>query len=345
MGRLLALAVLLIGANLKGGETPIPSHPDPNDAMVVDDYTPRPRIVAQAETIERLAAAAKPTIVWNGDMLWVKPGGQGRFSFAFATAQWVRVGKARPFWALLRPRDHGTYERELGGLLTAEIRNASVRDLAAHKSDSDHGGGDYAQVILRDRDHDLYEIGIQSEGLGSGLPVDERRIYVLRSPDGRWRFVGEGLPESSGKCGPLCSGSGADAHARLTGHPRAPVIIEFTTTRSSALVGEGVESAYPMLGIHREALLDGPLPAKLRWLTDPYVSIDTPGDTLGAVIQRYTYWELNGASEDFAKYSLKEAARFKRLAEQRNPALLHGMLPVGTIVHLPSREEFVNPRP
>jgi len=340
----LLFVVLLIGAaTVSASKVPIASPPDPNDAMLLDSYTPAPRIVVRAETVEGLLAATKPTVAWNADMLWVKRDEQHRLSFVFATAQWVRLGKARPFWALLRRHDPDTTERDSDGLATSDIRNASVRDLAGKKSESDDGGRDYAQVILHDRGYDVYEIGIQSEGLGTGHPVEKRRIYVLRRPDGSWRFVGEGPAESSGKSGYLCSWSATATHASLTGDPKTPVVLEFSTTDGSDLVGEDAEPAYPSLEIRREALLEGALPAKLRWLTNPYVSIDQRGNTLEAVIKRYTYWEIDDASEEFAKYNTKKAARVRKLVEQRNPALTHGTLAVGTIIHLPSREEFLEP--
>jgi hypothetical protein len=101
------------------------------------------------------------------------------------------------------------------------------------------------------------------------------------------------------------------------------------------------EPACPSLDIHREAILDGALPAKLRWASDPYVEIDKPGLTLDTVIKRYTYWEINDARDEFAKYNQNESPVFRRLVESRNPAHRAGDLAVGAIVHLPPLEELL----
>jgi hypothetical protein len=322
-------------------EAPVDQNPDPKQAMVLDGYIPMRRIIAQAETLQGLVAIAGPTVAWNADMLWVKQGDRGSFAFTFGTAQWVRVGKGPAVWALLQAAEPDKAERGPDGVFTTEIQNVAVRDLAKEKDQGDHGSCSFARILLHDRGDDLYEIGIESEWLGTGHPVEERRLYVLHGPGGSWRFVGEGPSESSGKSGPTCSWSTTAARARLTGDPKAPVVLEFHITSSSAIASADAEPAYPILDIHREAILDGALTAKLRWASDPYVEIDKPGLMLDTVIKHYTYWEINDARAEFAKYNQNESAAFRRLVEDCNPALRAGDLAIGTLVHLPPREELL----
>lgn len=340
MCRLLFLVVCVLSGAVAAlaDDAPVVQNPNPKSAIVLDQYTPAPEVIAQAETLQRLVDVAKPTLAWNIDMLWVRQDKQRRFSFTFGTAQWVRIGNARPVWALLGRGAENTYEREPSGIATSDISNAAVRDLAPAKSQGDAGGGDYARILLRDRGYDLYEVGIESEWLGTGHPVEQRRLYVLHGPGDSWRFVGEGPSESSGKSGSTCSWTTTAVRANLTGDPNAPVVLEFHTTSGSALASSDAEPAYPSLDIHREAILDGVLPAKLRWASDPYVEIDKGGVTLDAIIQRYTYWVINDGNENFTDYAKREATIFRSQVEDRNPAL-RGNLEVGTVVQLPSRLE------
>jgi hypothetical protein len=334
------IALILCGRAVFGAETAVAPQPDPKQAVDLSGFTPAPRVVAQAETLDRLVAVAKPTIVWNADMLWVKTDGPGRFSFEFGTAKWIRIGNAPPVWGVLRCGNEHEMERDPQGFVTSEVVEVAVRKLAPEKSHADPGDGDYARIVLHGRGCDLYEIGIENISLGSGHWIEQRRIYVLRGPGEAWKFVGEGPAETSGSSGSTCSWQTTSARARLTGDPQTPVVVEFTTVGGSDLTSADTEPAYPRLEIRHEALLDGSLPAKLRWLSDPYVEIDKGRVTLDVVIKRYTYWVINDGHEGFTDYAQKEATVFRRLVEDRSPALRQGDLPVGAIVHFPSHEEI-----
>jgi len=339
------LSVILISmisvATTRANEAPFDSKPDPKQALALGDYTPAPRVVAQAETLQGLFAVAKPTIAWNAEMLWMKRDAQGQFSFEFGTAKWIRIGNAPPVWAVLGCGNEHEMERDPQGFATTEIAEVAVRKLAPEKSHADPGDGDYARVLLRGRGYDLYEIGIENISLGSGHSIEQRRLYVLRGPGDAWRFVGEGPAETSGSSGSTSSWQVTSARARLTGDPNAPVVLEFTTASSSAVIQADAVQAYPTLTIRQEALLKGALPAKLRWLTDPYVVADKSADTLDAIIKQYVYWQINDADEEFGKSKQKEASVFRKLVEERNPALTRGQLPSDEIVYLPSYKEML----
>lgn len=337
---ILLMVLILSGAQVLGAETAPDPHPDPKQAIDFTGYTPVPRVVAQAETLQGLIAVAKPTIAWNADMMWVKRDGQGRFSFEFGTAKWIRIGNAPPVWAVLRCGNEHEMERDPQGFVTSEVVEVAVRKLAPEKSHADPGDGDYARIVLHGRGCDLYEIGIENISLGSGHWTEQRRIYVLRGPGDAWRFVGEGPAETSGNSGSTCSWQTSSARARLTGNPNAPVALEFTTESGRDVTPADAHRAYPTLTIHQEALLDGALPGKLRWLTDPYVVAGKGSDTLDAIIKQYTYWEINDASDEFARFNEKETSVFRKLVEGRNPSLTQGQLAPDEIVYLPSHEEI-----
>lgn len=340
MYRLLFLLVLIgVPAAVAADETPFDPKPNPKQALDLDGYTPVPRVMAQSRTFEGLLAIAKPTIVSNANMIWVKRQLKDRFSFTFATAKWVRFGKGRPVWAVLRHGDGTEIERDRNGNVTAEIAEVALRDLAPEKSHADPGDGDYVRILLRARGCDLYEIGIENMSLGSGHWTEQRRLYLHHGPgDNAWQFVGEGPAETSGHSGSTYSSATTFARARLTGDPKSPVVLEFSSNTCRDVTPADADPACPSLPICREALLDGPLPAKLRWLTDPYVIAGKDADTLDAIIKQYIYWEIDDANEEFGKSKSKEAMAVRNLVEERNPALAQGRITWGEIVYIPSKE-------
>ncbi len=337
-------AVLCIGFSATGcfsGEAPRQDHPDPNKAFVFDKFTPPPKIVARANSLQSLIAATKPTIIWNSDWLWVKTGANGTPAFTVGSPQWVRFAQGLPFWALLRHGRADEIERDRDGLVTAEILDRVVRDLqlVSVKPISDSGSGDYARILQRRGEWDLYEIGIQCDSFGSGHDVTQCRLYALHGPNNRWQVIGEGPSECCGKSGIECEAFTSDAKATLTGDLKAPAIIEFSTTERNGMAQESAQPLYPDLEIHREALLDGLPAARLRWLTDSFL-IAGPHETLDEISNRYIYWQIEHTDQSIADADRPEAAAFKKMVQNKNPALVDGTLPQGAIVYLPTQQEI-----
>jgi hypothetical protein len=314
------------------------AHPDDKVALKLDGYTPAPQIVTRGESLDALIAIAKPQLAWNREMLWVRQGAD-RVSFTFGSVQWVQIGIAPPFWALLRSGKTDQMERGPDGQPTLEISNVAQRTLEVvdEKPFHDSGSGDYARIILHAGACDVYELGIESEGLGSGHPVDQRRLYVLHGPADVWRFVGEGPAESSGKNGPDGESSSSLPTCTMTGNANAPILIKFSTASYSSGVQEGFKPAFPDLEVHRDAVLEGSLPAKLRWQTGPYIRVENSKETLDSVTRRYVYWEMDFASEHYAKTRANEVPVVGKLVVDLNPNLARGTMSKGTIVHLPDR--------
>jgi hypothetical protein len=323
------------------GEAPQQDHADPKKAFVLDKFTPPPQIVARADSLQSLIGATKPTAIWSSDWLWVKTGANGTLALTVGSPQWVRFAQGLPFWALLRHGRAGEIERDRDGLVTAEIHDRVVRDLqfVSEKTISDSGSGDYARILQRRGEWDLYEIGIQCDSFGSGHDVVQRRLFAARGPNNRWQFIGEGPSECSGKSGMECEAFTSDARAKLTGDLKAPATIEFSTTEWNMMAQESAQPHYPDLEIHREALLDGLPPDRLQWLTDSYL-VAGPHDTLDEISNRYIYWQIEYAVQGIAEADRQEAARFKKMVRDRNPALGDGTLPQGAIVYFPTQQEI-----
>jgi hypothetical protein len=313
-----------------------------NQPQPIDLQNPPAKIAFRAPTLAALIALAKPTEVCDRDMVWVSKGGDGQPHFSFCTAQPVELADLKPFWAIIRMPANTVV---LDDFETSD----ELRDLplVTKQPQSDSGSGNYAMLVAQDTQGDrVFELGSENMWSGTGHMTQERRIYVSGRKDGTWQFIGEGPSETHSRCGADYSTStSVTSHISFTGNRQAPVTIDFVATQDQDYGNEGESEepdACPPLESGSDAVLAGPLPAKLRWIGRPYVVVDKT-DSLAAIAVRLTHWEVGSGWPDgpSIQKTLVERAVLKSLRDL-NPGLSPGALAPRSCVLLLTDAEINN---
>jgi hypothetical protein len=320
-------------------ENPHESSDTAEQPQPIDLQNPPAKIEFRAPTLPALIALAKPTAVWDSDMLWVAKGADGRPRFSFCTAQWVELADLKPFWAVIRLPANANV---LDDFETSDEQ----RDLplVSKKPDDDGGAGDYAMLVGRDSAGDrVYELGCQNSWSGSGHCTEQRRIYVLSRRDGTWQFVGEGPSETFGRSGAeYADRVSVEFFVNFTHDEKRPVAIDFTATEVQDYGNPEDEdsTSCPPLESRSDATLSGALPATLRWIGRPYLVVEK-SDSLNDIAMRITHWETDDSMSDRPALHriLCERAIRAALAEL-NPGLKPGPLGAGACVVVPSEAEI-----
>jgi hypothetical protein len=308
----------------------------------IDLQNPPAKIEFRAPTLAALIGVAKPTVVCDRDMVWVSKGGDGQPHFSFCTAQPVELADLKPFWAIVHMPPSTVV---LGDFETSD----ELRDLplVSKKPQNDGGCGNYAMLVAQDtQGNRVYELGSENMWSGSGHMTQERRIYILGRHDGTWQFIGEGPSETYARGGAdYCTSTSVTCRVGFTGDRQAPVTIDFVATQDQDY-GNGSDSddptECPPLESGSDAVLAGPLPAKLRWIGRPYVVVDKT-DSLAAIAVRLTHWEVGGGWPDgpSIQKTLVERAVLKSLRDL-NPGLSTGALAPRSCALLPLDAEINN---
>jgi hypothetical protein len=249
-----------------------PANPAVDEAWNLQGCIPPLQILDRGETKADVIRSSKPAAVWKDDLLWVKCDSAGERSFVIGSLQWVRLGNAPPFWALLgwTGKPATTQPSELVEQFATTQAQAILATLpltGQPKDDEDGCGKDnFAMLVAQDASGDqIYELGYATYLSPSHPSDEERRIFVMRSADGHWQFVGEGPLETNDHPFHFWLARNADYVVRFTGDPARPVMIRFTMTETSDAYGDADSPRDVEHKVCRRGVIDGPLPAMFHW--------------------------------------------------------------------------------
>jgi hypothetical protein len=247
-------------------------------------------VLTDADALTALAAKTKPLAVWNEtDMLWVRRHANGSPQFLLNRA--VRFDDAqRPRWALVRRKPDVNYVVGLDGQFSYCEVNVVPTALQ-----SDGGAPPHALVVARtDAGDTLYRVRWSSEGsTGVAHPYTLRDVFVLRTPKGNWRLLGEGASLLYSGAGPS-DWFGQDVSYRIDWPAevgaRDPIITATFSETWGAMYEEPSRPSKHDFTCLREGTLDLAT-HRMRWGGHAY-TLASAGESLDCVVDRIGEWKL-----------------------------------------------------
>jgi hypothetical protein len=314
-------------------------------------------IHAEAGSLPELVERTGPTFTFGDrDMMWVTQDDQGRPHFTVDRAYIYRPSGQPARWVLLTllkgVRTTVPTIRMPSSRLKYLRCDASVGESTAAELDDRMPG---ASALVKGRGPQgavVYEVIWQSQmGTGSGHPVEQRRIYVLQDSSGHWRLVGEGPTSGSSAMG-WRRGHVTSVGTKVdwTQDVNAPVRIRFTVKDRNHewFSPEELATEDPPRTVKRrdrdvytEAVLEGKLPATLRWATERPYLVAEEGDTFDGLVRHLATWTIGWQTN---RGSTRQVIlRMWRDSLLRlNPQLAQGAIPAGTHVRLLTYTEIID---
>jgi hypothetical protein len=212
------------------------------------------------------------------------------------------------------------------------------------KPQSDHGSGDYVIELSRHAKHGMvYEVGWQKlMANGTSLAQVERRLYLLKDPESRWRFIGEGPEESNCKTGRGSSGTTrVTAQVSWDNGRSLPCRIEFRVTHRDmewVPCDDEPRGLRPDRVLFDEWTLDGSSAKARRVSVRSYLRSE-PGDTLGTIAAHLSAWTVGA---DDREKKPKIARIWREGVNRLNPTLgpLSAPVPPGSKIWVVTYQEL-----
>ncbi|HTL28300.1 MAG TPA: hypothetical protein VL282_03730 [Tepidisphaeraceae bacterium] len=284
-----------------------------------------------SRTWDGLVSRSAPTFAWNdSDLMWIRYDEKHQLQFELDHAIILKPKHAAATVALLDVTNcaPGDYIQEF---------SRDTARVVKERPPGDGGPGTHALLLSRHTDGaELYDVIWQSATMGSGVWRSLRHIYILRDADGQWRFGGEGPSELDGHG--FCSA--LDFDVQWTGNPESPIRIFYSFFGCDNEASES-PTKETMLTTRREAILEGSLPGKVRWLNEEHHLVDVD-ETFENLVRSIAEWRGNLRTGDPDEPQSLLVAR--RLLLAKNPFLIHRIAIPGTFVVLPDYNEVSRAR-
>ena len=303
---LLGLALVLSGGLFGCSTTPpaaetkvfdYSSDPIESGAGKIDGLGKSLSIREEADSWLALVQKVKPTFAWNGcDMMWIENDTNGEPQFILDEAYIYQPTNQPLRWVLLDTRD-APFDEWYGEVMGRNLRGVATLHKTVPVADNDAGViGDYAVAkSINSKFGTVYEIGWQKlMANGSCLCEDNRRLYVWKDRANQWRFIGEGIGDSTGKSGIEDDGISVDARVVWVKSKTndLPFQIQFVCQNCETEASDAPNFVpRPGLVTYDEYILAGTFPAPLRRTTDrSYLLADT-GDTFDKIVEHCAEWD------------------------------------------------------
>jgi hypothetical protein len=184
-------------------------------------------------------------------------------------------------------------------------------------------------------------------GGGTGHPLEEKLLYVLKDKNRQWQFMGEGESNGSGKSGAMDCFQSFTPATEVLPNARSPFGLEihFTSERDDSECGRGDPRFAPrqMRIEYQDGILDGRT-AEVQW-SRPYVKA-MAGETFDSIAHHLATWSLVWSTEippsptDIERH-MKIEEWWRQELIRLNPGIRNGDVAEGTIFRIPTYAETV----